>query len=277
MKSFLALFILLCTTALAGPLEVIVPNTPGGASDLMGRKTITALSDKGISAVIQYVPGASGNLGIRYLLSCKSDCVLIGTSGVIVNRKFAPEGYPENTTSLIKPLHVYGLLPAIVIVPSSSPVKTLPDFIKLSQTRNVSVGHGGVGTAPYFALQDICKLGSCLEIPYKSSSAGLVDVMSGRLDALYATLGFNLKNDKIKAVAIFNKTRALALPDIPTALEQGVNITSIAWLVLFHHNLPLETATKIKTAMKSLNEDQDLIPVKQDVDEFWREELVKYK
>ena len=213
------------------PVTMVVPYAAGGPVDTVGRIMAAGLSEiLRQQVVIENVTGAGG---------------MTGTSRVALA---APDGY----TFLLGGLAVLGLVPnlykkplynpvtdfasvslfadsaRILIARKDLPADTLKDFIAYAQTNQAKMQFGSAGAARGCISAPCCSTPTWARIthvPYRGSAPAMQDLMAGRIDFMCEQISTALPQIQagvVKAIATLGPARSSALPDLPTAQEQGL-------------------------------------------------------
>lgn len=217
-------------------IRLVVPFSPGGANDLMARAAAEGASKAlGRQIIVENKPGAGTSLGADYVAKAEPDgyTFLVSAAGVISN-SMIKKSMPYKDEQLV-PVAMIGLAPSVIVVPASSPYKTLKEFIDAS--RKSSAGFhwstAGTGSTPHFVEGLLeTKYGAKLDlVPYKSGSESIAAVMGAQVEATseasIVVLPY-LTSGKLRALADTWTQRISAYPDLRTAAEQGYPEIKIA-------------------------------------------------
>ncbi len=213
------------------PIKFIVPAPPGGAIDILAR----VVSEKLAASMAQPVivdnkPGASNNLGTDLLAKAAPDGYTIGIVGGSHNiNKFLFKDLGWDPEKSFEPIVYTHVVPLVFAIYPQIPAKTLPEFIAWLKANpdKAKVATSGRGSAQEMAAEMFrMMVGSkMLLVPYKGSSAAHPDLLAGRtslyIDTVSAIQG-HVKGGALRAVAVSTNKRSAALPDVPTADEQGL-------------------------------------------------------
>ncbi len=214
----------------ARPIKIIVPAPPGGAIDTIAR----VVGDKigaamGQAVVVENRPGASNNLGTDALAKSAPDGYTIGIVGGSHNiNKFLFKNLGWDPEKSFEPIVYTHEVPLVFAIYPQIPAKTLPEFVAWMKAHpaDAKVATSGRGSAQEMAAE-MFRLASgapMLLVPYKGSSAAHPDLLAGRT-ALYidtiSAIQAQAKAGNVRAVAVSTRKRSMALPDVPTASEQG--------------------------------------------------------
>jgi len=225
------------------PIRMIIPFPPGGSTDLYGRALEPKLSEAlGQRVVVDNRPGAGGSLGAELAAKAPNDGYTIWiaqTANIAIGpalRKKNPYD-PLRDFAAVTPIQRAA---SVFVVTASSPIKSLKDLVATARAKPQSTTYAsaGVGTAGHingYLLNKSVGI-DMTHVPYKGGSPAMLDLQGGRVTVMATSIGTSagiIKQGKIRAIAVTGSTRAGALPDIPTALEQGVKGLEVSsWHVL---------------------------------------------
>ena len=250
------------------PVRLVVPFPPGAASDFLARVLGQKLTESwGQQVVVDNRPGAGGLIG-----------------GTVV-AKSAPDGYtialvgqPHLTAPLLAkdapwdPLKdfVYignvASMPNVAVVGPGLQVSTLQELLARVRERPgfYNFGSAGIGSSSHFASEmfnSAAKL-NAVHVPFKLLADALAEMYGGRVHYYLFPLPAGmpaLKDGRVKAIATGGKTRAVALPDVPTMSEAGMPgfVSESYFGLVGPRNLPPALVTKINAdAVKFLKTDE---------------------
>ncbi|MBS0454622.1 MAG: tripartite tricarboxylate transporter substrate binding protein [Proteobacteria bacterium] len=212
-------------------IKIIVPAPAGGAIDIIARVVGDKLATSmGQPVVVDNRPGASNNLGTDLLAKSPPDGYttgIVGGSHNINKYLFKNLGWdPEKSFEPIVYTHV---VPLVFAINPQVPAKTLPELIAWMKANpdKAKVATSGRGSAQEMAAEmfRMASKTDMLLVPYKGSSAAHPDLLGGRtalyIDTISAILP-QVRGGNVRAVAVSTLKRTSALPDVPTADEQGL-------------------------------------------------------
>jgi tripartite-type tricarboxylate transporter receptor subunit TctC len=213
------------------PIKIIVPAPPGGAIDIIARVVGDKLSTSlGQAVIVDNRPGASNNLGTEILANSPPDGYTIGIVGGSHNiNKFLYKNLTWDPEKSFEPIVYTHVVPLVFAINPQIPAKNLPEFIAWMKAHpeNAKIATSGRGSAQEMAAE-MFKMATKLDVlfvPYKGSSAAHPDLIAGRT-ALYidtiSAIQTNVKAETVRGIAVSTIKRTPALPDIPTADEQGL-------------------------------------------------------
>lgn len=213
------------------PINITVTFPPGGGTDVLARLIGNYLQDSnGHAAIVENRPGASGNLGARYVAGRAPD----GYSLLMVNSSFAVNpgvfsNLPFDPKKDFAPIINVAFVPSVVVVPSDSPYKTLGDMLSAAKPEKNPVSYGSCGNGtPQHLAGEMLKLSAKVHIthiPYTGCGPALKDVLGGQVPMAIITASSasaQIQAGKLRALAVTSAERSPLMPNIPTVAEQGL-------------------------------------------------------
>ncbi len=242
------------------PIKFVVPFGPGGANDLVARAVAEAASRQlGQPIIIDNKPGAGSVLGADLVAKAAPDgyTFLAPAAGVLTNAMIKSK-MPYQPDDLV-PVALMAVSPSVIVVPVDSPIKDLKGFVAASKAgKGLNFSTAGTGSTPHFVAEMLkLKTGAKLQvIPYKSGSEGVVAVIGKQVDATSEASVVvlpQIKGGKLRPLASTWDRRIAAMPDIPTAAEQGYPSVFIGhWSGVFApKGTPVEILDKMNAAINS--------------------------
>jgi len=244
------------------PVRLIVPFSPGGAVDLLGRLVAERLQAvHGYTVVVDNRPGASGHVGAELASRAPADGYTIvgGTIGIHAAYSIYSKLNYDPAKDL-QPIMVLAENPNVVSVPANSPFKTFGDFLAAAKAQpgKLNFGSAGPGSSIFmvtalFEQQTGVKMN---HVAYKGSGPALVDLMSGQIDVMFENIGSGMphyRSGKLRPLAVTGLKRDPQLPDVPTVDESGVKGYSAgSWFTLAAPaGVPAEIIEKIGADVRS--------------------------
>jgi tripartite-type tricarboxylate transporter receptor subunit TctC len=278
----LALFLALVTTAAPAlaqsdasypdrPVRLVVPFPAGSATDIVSRIMAQKFSTKlGQQFVVENRPGASGNLGADVVAKSAPDGYTMGLITASTHGVTPALGtkLPYDTINDFKPVSMIGAAPYVLVLYPGIPAKNVSELVALAKTKPGKLNYGSAGlaslahlAAALFANDTGIEL---THVPYKSSAQSSIDIITGRLDMQFATVGptlENIRDVKLRALATTGGKRVSSLPDAPTMMEAGVKDYDVAlWLAyVMPAGTPDAIITKLNRAMSEILTDADVV------------------
>ncbi len=227
----------------AKPVHVVVPFTPGSATDIMARTVSEKLSaELGQPFIVENRPGAGGTIGMAQVAKADPDgyTILVHSSSYTVTPSTYPNA-PYDTLRDLAGVVPLGLLPNVLVISPAKGIRSLKDLIAAAKAKPGAMNAAsiGIGSATHLNAERF-RLGAgiqVVDVPFKGTPEALTDVMTGRVDYYFcpvnAALPF-LKDGRLIGLAVGSTKRSVALPDLPTTLELGVaNSDYNFWVGMF--------------------------------------------
>ena len=247
-------------------ISLIIPFAPGGTTDIIARLIGNKLSQElKVSVVPENKGGAGGNIAANYVGHSARDGYTISMDhiGFAFNQSLSKGSGAIPQKDLV-PVAYVGSTPNVLVVANNFPVKTLPEFIAYAKAHPgaINYGSGGVGSAghlPMELLQSVTNT-EMTHVPYKGSGPALVDLASGRIQAMLLTIPAvmgMIKNNQVRAIATSGTKRPEALADLPTFAEAGVkNFVYEPWYGIFApRGTPQPILAKLNAAVNKVSGD----------------------
>lgn len=214
-------------------ITMVVPFTPGGGTDLMGRLFSERLSrGLGSPVIVDNRPGAGGAIGTEYVASAAPDghTLLMGSVSTISINPSLHKGMKSNPMKDLAPVSLVASTPSIVAVPVGLPVNTMPELIAFARQKPgaLNFGSAGAGTSHHLA-GELLKLRAGVDmvhVPYKGTSPALTGLIRGDVQVLIAnipSLAPALQAKSIKPLAITSAKRSHQMPELRTVAESGLS------------------------------------------------------
>ncbi len=213
------------------PVTIIVPAPAGGGIDLIARVVGEKLAVKlGQPFIVENRPGASNNLGTAVLANAKPDGYTIGIVGGSHNiNKYLFKNLGWDPEKSFEPIVYTHVIPLVFAVNSKIPAKSIPELVNWMKANpgEAKVATSGRGSAQEMAAEMFRMVSGAnmLLIPYKGSSAAHPDLVAGRTVLFIDTISAiqeQVKAGNVRALAVSTRNRSKALPNVPTAEEQGL-------------------------------------------------------
>ena len=224
----------------AKPIRVLVPFPPGGGTDIVAREvTQRVAANAGWTFVVENKPGAGGNLGVDQAAKSPPDgytIVLGQTSNLAIN----PTLYSKLPYDPVKDLAPIGLVasaPLVIVVPAQSAFKSLADLVAAAKAKpgEVNFASPGNGTVAHLTGEKFQKTAGVRfqHVPYKGANQALTDVISGQVQLYVSSVPSvlsQIRNGKLRALAVTSEKRVDDLPQTPTVGEAGYQgFDAVTW------------------------------------------------
>lgn len=221
------------------PITLVVPFTPGGSVDNSGRLIADRLSrELGVPVLVDNKGGAGGAMGSVYVAKARPDgytLIVTSQSTHVVNPAVNPN-LPYDAVKDFAPITLIDRLANVLLVNADLPVRTFAELVKYAQAHPgklnyASAGTGSVSHLSMELMKNQAKL-PMTHIPYRGSGVALSDLLAGQVQLTWNNLSSNLaniRNGKLRALAVAAPQRVSQLPDVPTFAElklPDLNLTS---------------------------------------------------
>lgn len=225
------------------PIRMVVPFPAGGSTDMVARHLAQGLGERlGVPIVVDNRAGAAGNIGTDAVAKSAPDGYTIGlvTSGPLVNNKFLYKSMSFDADKDLAPIALVCEIPTVIVSnPSQSKLRNLKDLIDMARANpsSVSVATPGNGTIGHLSLAALSMTSGVKlqDVPYRGDTPALTDLLGGVVQAISAPVSAfipNIQAGKMRALAVTSQARFPGLPDVPTAKEQGIDLTATVWLAV---------------------------------------------
>jgi tripartite-type tricarboxylate transporter receptor subunit TctC len=209
-------------------VRIIVGFAAGGVSDILTRLIGQWLSERlGQQFVIENRPGAGGNIGTETVARASADgytLLLVGPPATINATLYDKLSF--NFLRDIAPVGSISRESSVVVVHSSFPAKTVPEFIAYAKANpgKINMASPGNGTAPHVS-GELFKMMTGIDmvhVPYRGGTPALTDLLGGQVQVMFGVLPSSIEHiraGRLRALAVTTATRSEVLPDIPTVGE----------------------------------------------------------
>ena len=224
------------------PIKLVVPLAAGGGIDFTARTTAQKLSEVlGQQVVVENQGGAGGTLGVNAVVRAAPDgYTLLYHSVTGVVSAVVGKDLPYDWLKDLAPVSLVTRFAPVLIINPSLPAKDLKEFIALAKANpgKFSYGSSGAGTGIHLA-SELFKAAAGVDIvhvPYRGNAGVMPDLLAGRIAMLIDGVPPQVKNIEsglVRALAVTTRTRAAALPNVPTMIEEGVDYEVPYWTSIY--------------------------------------------
>ena len=210
------------------PVRVVVPYVPAGGTDIFARMVGSYLSERlGQQFVIENRPGAASNIGTEEVVRAPPDgyTLLMVDSTPTINATLYTKlnfNFIRDTAAVAAIVRV----PQVVVLHSSVPAKTFPEFVAYAKTNpgRLNFGSGGSGSPIHMAVELFKKMANVnlVHVPYRGGGAAVVDLLSGQIQVMFAAVASSIeyiRAGSLRPLAVTTATRSALLSDLPTVAD----------------------------------------------------------
>ena len=259
----------------ARSLRLISPFPPGGAADVLARNIAEELTPAlRQSVVVENRTGAGGSVGTEAVVRSAPDgyTLLMGLSSLT----YIPEAAringrtPAYTPEMLTPIALFSADPTVLVVPASSPIRTIEEFIadvkaKPGQIAYSSAGNYSALHVPMAMLSQAAGL-QMLHVPFQGGGPALTAILSGQVQALSSGPGpvaQHVRDGRLRALATWGRQRLKGFEDVPTLVEKGFSdVEFYIWVGIFAPTgTPPAIIERIRDASRQVAQDPDFIRI----------------
>ena len=241
-------------------LTMINPFAAGGPNDVPARLFAQRMGEiLEQSVIVENVGGAGGMNGADRVAKAQPDgyTFLLGTVGTQAQNQALYKKPAYDSTRDFASVGLFLEAPLVLVVRKDLPVTSMKEFVAYAKANadKMQFASAGTGSAIHLgcALMNSVTGLNITHIPYRGSNPAMQDLASGRVDYLcdiVTTAKPQIDGGTVKAIAVLNEVRSAALPDVPTAMEQGFDVKAYTWnAFLLPKGTPEPIVAKLNHAM----------------------------
>ena len=235
------------------PMTMIIPFAAGGPTDVLGRVIAARMSEVlGQQVIVENVNGAGGMAGSARVANADPDGYqfVLGTVGTHAQGQTLYKHPLYNAVTDFTPVILVANVPLVLIARKDLPASNFKEFVAYTKANqaNMQFGSAGTGSATHLGcvLMNYIIGVNTTHVPYRGTGPAMQDLQGGRIDYLcdvMTTAKPQIEGGAVKGLAVFDSKRSPALPDVPTAAEQGTpDLVAYTWNAIF---LPKRTPEPI--------------------------------
>ena len=211
------------------PIRWIIDFPAAGVSDILARTVGQRLSENlGQPIVYDNRPGANGIIANELVAKSPPDGYTLGFISQPFSLQLTQHARLAFGLGDFAPVAMIAEYPSLVLVNPKIPADTLKEFVAYARKKSPppTYASSGAGGAQHLAMEVFKKMAGfeAVHIPYSGSGPGLIDLMAGRVDAIFVNLPGalpHIRAGRVKALAIAGKARNRVIPDVQTFVEAG--------------------------------------------------------
>ena len=252
------------------PVTIVVPASPGGVTDALGRTLAQRFTEAwGQQVIVENKPGANNQIAAEYVTKAAPDgyTLFIGPETTFVVN---PSLYAKLAYDPVKgftPISGLVTINHALITHPTLPVASAKELIALARQKPGELNYGtfGVGSSGHLNMELLQSLaGVKLQaVHYKGATPALTDVIAGHIQMMFISVGSAVpqwKTDKVKLLAVGASKRMALLPEIPTVAESGLpGYEAVSWFGLFGPpGMPADVVGKINAEVRKIFADPEI-------------------
>lgn len=272
--SIVAAALLACAGALAqetpypkrGNIEITVLFPAGSSADVTARLLAQGMSRQlGANVIVVNRPGAGGAIGYKYVAAQKPDGYALVWNSNSISTTFHSGGSAVDYRAFDAVARVLAESP-LLAVKADARWRNLNDFIADAKARpgKVTVANSGAGSHTHISAVALFRTAGVdvIDVPYGAAQV-VPSLLGGHVDSMVqlpGALAGHVKNGSMRLLASLTPARDPALPEVPTAIEQGVNVSLEAWRgIAVPRGTPREVIAMLEAAIRRTVEDPEFI------------------
>ncbi len=252
----------------ARTVKILVPQTPGGASDALARIIAQKLSEKwGQPVVVENRAGAGGNVGMEVVANAPADgyTLLMSYVGTHAINGALYKKLPFDPEKDFAPVATLATLPFVMVAKADAQFKTVSDVVAAARKAQLSYGSAGNGSVNHLVGEMFNSAAGVklLHVPYRGAAPAMQDLMGGQINLVFTSLpsvSGAIKNGTLHPIAVTSAKRAGSFSNIPTIAEAGYKDFDVnPWFGLFAPvKVPASIIQKINADVNDVVKSKDV-------------------
>lgn len=212
-------------------IRLVVPFTPGGSTDILGRTIGQQLTKAwGQAVVVDNTPGAGGSIGADKVAKAAADgyTLLMGHIGTLAVTPSLYAKLPYDPIKSFAAVAWVARVPNVLVVHPSVPARNLQELVAYAKANpdKLNYGSGGNGSAAHIATEYLkLQTGTQMRhVPYKGTAPGVNDLLAGQIQLMFTGVPAviaQVKAGQLRAIAVSSPQRVKIMPELPTVAESG--------------------------------------------------------
>ena len=250
-------------------ITIVVPASPGGVTDTLGRQLAQRFSEKwGQQAVVENRPGANNSIAAEYVSKSAPDghTLFIGPDGTFVANPSLYTKLPYDPEKSFTPITGLVVINHALILNPSVAANNVKDLLAAAKEKPATINYGtfGIGSSGHMNMELLQTLSGARfqAVHYKGATPALTDVMAGHIQMMFVSVGTAVpqwRGGKVKLIAVGAGQRMPQLPEVPTVAESGVpGYEAVSWFGLFGPaGMPADVVAKINGEIRAMHADPE--------------------
>ena len=253
------------------PVRIVVPQTPGGASDALARIVGQKLSERwGQPVVIENKAGAGGNVGTDFVAKSPADgyTLLMSYVGTQAINGSLYKSLPFDPYKDFATVATLATVPFALVVNQNFAPKSVSELVAYAKANTGPVNFGSAGNGSLnHLLGEMVNMSQGIKlvhVPYKGAAGALTDTIAGQIQMTFSSLpsvAGHIRSDKLRALAVTGSKRSAAFPNVPTLAEAGLSGFEISpWFgLLAPAGTPAAVVRKINADVAEVLRDKETL------------------
>ena len=214
------------------PVKIVVPTTPGGATDALSRSLGARLSEIwGQPVVVENKPGATQIIGGEYVAKAPPDgyTLIVSDAATFIMNPILHKNLPYDGLRAFTPVTLLVRFPWVIALHPSVPAASFQEFVAYARAHPGAISYGsfGTGSSGHISVDYLRHLLGIdiVHVPYKGAGPAVTDLLAGQIQMMMVTpllVEPHARAGKLRLIAAATPTRIARLPDLPTVAESGV-------------------------------------------------------
>src|SRR5437660_2071854 len=214
------------------PVKIVVPTTPGGATDALSRSLGARLSEIwGQPVVVENKPGATQIIGGEYVAKAPPDgyTLIVSDAATFIMNPILHKNLPYDGLRAFTPITLLVRFPWVIAVHPSVPATNFQELVAYARAHPGAISYGsfGTGSSGHISVDYLKNLLGIdiVHVPYKGAGPAVTDLLAGRIQMMMVTpllVEPHARAGKLRLVAAATARRIPGLPELPTIAESGV-------------------------------------------------------
>ncbi len=213
------------------PVKIVVPTTPGGATDALSRSLGARLSEVwGQPVVVENKPGATQIIGGEYVAKSAPDgyTLIVSDAATFIMNPILHKSLPYDGLRAFTPITLLVRFPWVIAVHPSVPATNFQEFVAYARAHPGAISYGsfGTGSSGHISVDYLKNLLGIdlVHVPYKGAGPAVTDLLSGQIQMMMVTpllVEPHARAGKLRLIAAATPARIARLPELPTVAESG--------------------------------------------------------
>jgi tripartite-type tricarboxylate transporter receptor subunit TctC len=250
-------------------ITIVVPASPGGVVDTLGRQMAQRLTEKwGQQVVVENRPGANNSIAAEYVSKAAPDghTLFIAPDGTFVANPSLYSKLPYDTEKSFAPISGLVVINHALILHPSVQANNVKELLALAKQKPGGINYGtfGIGSSGHMNMELLQTMAGAKFQPvhYKGATPALTDVVAGHIQMMFVSVGTAVpqwRSNKVKLIAVSPAKRMERLPDVPTVAESGVpGYEAVSWFGLFGPaGMPRDVVAKINGEIRAMHAEPE--------------------